>query len=246
MIRNSIIMMSVCLACGGLSHAQKDTAAHRALYQEINDGAADMQSMTGKLQGDDGRIALTAWKDDDGIRKIVAKEPNGTVTEYYLQEEEPMFVFRMFKDGDGVKVEERLYFKDGEIFKWLTTEKNAPVFHAEDYQATTEMHVDACTNYLKALKKPGKQAQAGGDSLEGVFAGLEQGDYTHWKMKLKDGSERSFFVLQTTPAMEKALDDPEKFSGRKCRITWKKSTEELPEAGGKVEIEKLLGVEWMP
>jgi hypothetical protein len=28
-------------------------------------------------------------------------------------------------------------------------------------------------------------------------------------------------------------------------VTWKKSTENIPEAGGKMEIEQILSVEWL-
>jgi hypothetical protein len=225
---------------GGLS-AQQDTANHRAVYQDINSKAGAMQAVSGEIKGEDGVVKLTGWKETGVLRKIVAKSAGGEVTEYYLEGEKPLFVFRMSKDGDGNKVEERLYFKDGEIFKWLTTEKNAPVFHAEDYQATTEMHLTDCQAYVSALKKD----KAAPLVVEGTFSGIEQGDYAHWNIKTKDGEERSFFVMKADAEIEKVLENPRPHVGKACRVTWKKSMEEIPEAGGKMEIEQVVAVEWV-
>lgn len=82
-------------------------------------------------------------------------------------------------------------------------------------------------------------------TLEGTFLGIEQGDYFHWKMKTADGEERSFFILKPDESVDKMVDKPEGFVGKKCRITWKTSTENIPEAGGKMEVEQILSVEWL-
>lgn len=220
--------------------AQEDTSRHREVYQDINNKAAAMQTVSAAHKGEDGEVKLIGWKDAGAMRKIVAKSASGT-TEYYLEHEQPLFVFRVSKDKEGNKVEERLYFKEGDIFKWLTTEKNAPVFHAEDYQATTEMHLADCGAYLTALQKD----KAAALTVDGVFLGVEQGDYTHWNIKTKEGTERSFFVLQTDAGIDKVLEDPKPYQGKSCRIMWKKSVEEIPEAGGRMEIEQVVSVEWL-
>jgi len=88
---------------------------------------------------------------------------------------------------------------------------------------------------------PAKKAK----TLEGTFVGIEQGDYFHWNMKTADGEERSFFILKPDESVNKMVDKPEAFVGKKCRITWKTSTENIPEAGGKMEVEQILSVEWL-
>jgi hypothetical protein len=138
----------------------------------------------------------------------------------------------VFPDGEGGRIEERLYFRDGGIFKWLTSVKDAPPFHGEDYEDTTKMHNRRCGIFLKALG--GGAAEAA--TVEGKFLGVEEGDYTHWRMSDGKGGERSFFVLQTTP---------DKFKGKRCRVTWKRSAENIEEAGGKVEIDVLVSAEWL-
>lgn len=235
------LIFCVVTAFSGKILAQQDTAHHRALYKEINEAAEAMDTAEAKARDEEREVTLKAWLEGGNVRKILASDAGGTISEYYLEEEEPVFVFNVSPDAAGGKVEERLYFRDGVVFKWLTTEKDAPVFHAEDYQATTELHLRLTALYLDALGK----GAAAGNSLEGRFLGLEEGDFTHWRMSDGDDRERSFFLLRTTPEMEKTLEDPEAFKGKRCRIRWKTSEEELEEAGGKTELDMLLSVEWL-
>lgn len=91
---------------------------------------------------------------------------------------------------------------------------------------------------LKGAAKPKAALTA-----EGTFTGIEQGDYAHWKMRTKSG-EVSFYILKPDASVEKVLAKPKPFVGRKCRITYKKTTENIPEAGGKMEIQQIVSVEW--
>jgi hypothetical protein len=83
-----------------------------------------------------------------------------------------------------------------------------------------------------------------GQTAEGVFTGIEQGDYAHFKLRESDGTERSFFILQTDAAIERVLADPREYEGRNCRVRWERRSENIPEAGGPMEIDVLLGVDW--
>ncbi len=236
--------------------AQKETAHHRAVYDAINKAEGSMQKVKATHKDEPTEFALTGYLQDGEVKKIVSlcgDDGSGPV-EYYLEGEQPLFVYstwyKMTDSGKkGPLVEERLYFKDGEIFKWLTTEKPAPVFHGEDYQATTEMHITNCAAFVAALKKAdGKsagKAQAAGKVIEGTFTGIEEGDYFHWNMKTKSGEDASFFIMRPDDSVEKVTENPDKYVGKKCRVTWKKSTENIPEAGGKMEIEQILSVEWL-
>ena len=140
--------------------AQSETAHHRAAYDAINKAEASMKKVKATHKDEPTEFALTGYIQGGEVKKIVSlcgDDGSGPV-EYYLEGEQPLFVYsiwyKMTDEGKrGAKVEERLYFKDGAIFKWLTTEKPAPVFHGEDYQATTEMHTANCAAFLAALKK---------------------------------------------------------------------------------------------
>jgi len=251
MFKSAILLALTSLAIIAPASAQEDTAHHRAVYAKVNAAEKSLEKVSGKTRFDDTSFDLTGWLESGKPSKIVAKSPDGATTEFYLEDGAPLFVFSSYRrageDGKpGQPIEERLYFKDGEIFKWLTTEKPAPVFHAEDYAATGELLANQCKAFAAALtKKSGAKPAAAGTTLEGTFTGIEQGDYAHWNIRTKDGKERSFFILKPDASVEKALDDPKKFVGKSCRVTWKKSTEEVPEAGGKMEIEQILSVEWL-
>jgi len=236
------------------ANAQSDTAHHRAVYNEINANEAALKKVTATHKEDETAFALTGFLDGGEVKKIVAVcgDDGDGVTEYYLEGEKPLFVFNTYRKGaegskNRAKVEERLYFKDGNIFKWLTTEKPAPVFHGEDYQATTELYTTNCEAFVAALKKgrPADKPKAAAKLTDGTFLGIDEGDYFHWKMRTVDGEEVSYFILKPDASVDKVIENPEAHVGKKCRVTWKKSVENLPEAGGKMEIEQILSVEWL-
>lgn len=83
-------------------------------------------------------------------------------------------------------------------------------------------------------------------TLSGTFQGIEQGDYFHWKMTDKKGNEHSFFILATDGSIDAVVDAPEKFVGKACSVKWKSSNVEIPEAGGKMDIDQILSVTWDP
>lgn len=235
-----------------LGHAQSDTSHHRAVYDQINEKEASLKKATATHKDDPTEFALTGWLDGGEVKKIVAKNSDDGegVEEYYLENEKPLFVFSTYyqtaESGKrGAKVEERLYFKDGSVFKWLTTEKPAPVFHGEDYAATTERLVTNCAAFVAALKKGKATPKVATKIAEGTFVRIEEGDYFHWNMKSNSGEALSFFIMKPDASVDKVIDNPEAYVGKKCRVTWKKSTENLPEAGGKMEIEQILSVEWL-
>ncbi len=80
---------------------------------------------------------------------------------------------------------------------------------------------------------------------EGKFLRIDEGDYFHWVMKdSESGEEVDYFILKPDASVEAVTDDPDKFVGKKCRVTWKESTENLPEAGGKTDVQQILSVTW--
>lgn len=80
---------------------------------------------------------------------------------------------------------------------------------------------------------------------EGTFSGIEWGDYAHWTMRTAAGKELSFFVMQPDASVEKVMKTPEKYVGKKCRVQWRKTVENVPEAGGEMELEEIVSVEWL-
>jgi hypothetical protein len=250
----SFLHAAALLVCSTMAHAQSDTAHQRMVYTEINAKEKSLKKVTATYLDESTEFALTGFLDGGEVKKIVAicGDDGAGVTEYYLEGEKPLFVFNTYSTGaEGAKnrpkVEERLYFKNGSVFKWLTSQKPAPVFHGEDYQATTELYTTNCVAFVAALKK-GQAAgkpQAAAKLTDGTFLGVEEGDYFHWKMRTADGVEVSYFILKPDTSVDKTLENPTAYVGKKCRVTWKKSTENIPEAGGKMEIEQILSVQWL-
>jgi len=234
------------LAFSCVAVADVDTAHHKTVYAQINNNGEAFQKVTASASDDSGRISLTGWLDGVEVRKIVAKPGcmgNGA-DEYYLENEKPLFVFSTY-EKTGKKVEERIYFDGGRIVKWLTTDKSAPVLHGEDYESQAGYLNSHCTDFVAALKSKGTGKTAkDAQSVDGVFLGIEQGDYAHWNMRTADGREMSLFILRPGTSVSKVLDNPDAFAGRKCRVTWNISTENIPEAGGNLQVEQILDVEW--
>lgn len=100
----------------------------------------------------------------------------------------------------------------------------------------------------KTFASTGAGGEIHGSTLnvtEGKFLRIDEGDYFHWVMKdAETGDEVSYFIIKPDASVEAVTDNPEKFVGKKCRVTWKESTENLPEAGGKTDVQQILSVTW--
>jgi hypothetical protein len=233
--------------------AEEDLSRSKALYKEINEKLASYAPATGSVKVGDTSYTLKGWLEGDQVRKIeaTAKNAERTYEELYLEQETPRFVLsthsQLKEQGKaGPRVEERIYFADGSIVKWLTTAKPTPVLSTEDYARMKGVLTKNCAAFVAALKK-GKLANAAKvETLEGTFTGIEQGDYFYWKMRTAVGEERSFFILRPEDAVSKVADEPKAFIGKRCRIRWKTSTELIPEANERIEVEQILNVEWLP
>ncbi|MEN3940630.1 hypothetical protein WJU23_04995 [Prosthecobacter sp. SYSU 5D2] len=249
----SLLHVIAILALSPAAHAQNDTAHHRAVYSRINDSEKSFQKVSATYKDDPLVFSLTGWMQGGEVLKIIAvsNEDGDGVEEYYLEDGKPLFVFSTYKKDHLSKspkiIENRLYFKDGAIFKWLTNDKDGGILHAEDYVSEGERLTSNAAAFLKALKNKGagKGKAKAAQVAEGVFTGIEQGDYFHWNMRTSSGADLSFFILTPDASVEKVLENPQAFAGKKCRVTWKKSMETIPEAGGKTEVSQILSVEWL-
>jgi hypothetical protein len=240
-----------CLSAAGLMHAQDDTAAHRKLYSEINAAAGKMKQVAATTEVDGLGFELKAWLEGEELKKIVSRVPgedgDGS-EEYYFQGGELVFVFRHYEaaaeDGKkGVQMEDRFYLKDGALFKWLGSDKTAVSPKSEDFKLEEQRLKELSANFVAAVKK--KPVAAALTETTGVFVGIEEGDYAHWQMKEGKGEEVSFFILKPEASVEAVLENPAKYVGKRCRVSVQKSMETIPEAGGKIEVEQILGVKWL-
>ncbi len=235
--------------------AQDDTAHHRAVYQEINEKAASWKQVKATHKDDPIVFELQGWMDGKDLRKIlsiVPGEDGDGSEEYYLENGQPLFVFRRYSDinQDTGKVlakhEDRFYFKDGKMFKWLDTAKKPVKTTSEDFIAEAERLALNTRSFITAFKGKGVATKSPAvHSTTGTFLGIEQGDYAHWHLKSERGKEVTYFILRPDASVEKVLENPKAYQGKKCRVHWKASTEKIPEAGGDIKVEQILRVEWL-
>lgn len=239
------------LASPALIQAQSDTAHHRAVYAQINEKEKSLTKVTGTHKDEPLVFSLTGWMEGSQLRKIVAisSEDGHGIEEYYLENEQPLFVYSTYQrdalSKKPVTIENRLYFKDGHIFKWLTNDKAAGVLHGEDYAGETERLTSNCTAFVAALKNKKSGKTAATQVTEGTFVRIDEGDYLHWNMNTSSEDELSLFILKPDASVEKVMDNPQDYVGKRCRATWKTSLEDIPEAGGKIEVKQILSVEWI-
>jgi hypothetical protein len=238
--------------------AQEETAHHREVYAAINAQEKSLKPVKAIHKEDELTFELKGWKDGDELKKILVTVPgedgDGS-EEFYLENGKPLFVFSHYrtagpKEGKAPqRVENRFYFKDGKLFKWLSSERKEVAQKDPDFASEATRLTSNFDHFVAAFKgkdaAPDKPAPTEAKAATGTFTGIEQGDYAHWLMKTQAGEELSYFILKGDESVAKVLAKPKAFIGRRCRVKLKTSMEDIPEAGGKVEIEQVLGVEWL-
>jgi hypothetical protein len=240
------------------ANAQDDTATHRKVYAEIEAAEGKMKQVKATTEVDGLEFELKGWREGKELRKIVARVPgeDGDGSEaYYFKGGELLFVFRQYaaaaEDGKkGAQVEDRFYLKDGALIKWLGSDKKAVSPGSEDFKLEGQRLEELSAAFVAALDE--KPVAAAAVEMTGVFLGIEEGDYAHWRMKDGKGGEVSFFILKPEASVEAVLENPEKFVGKRCRVTWKKSMESVPVAGAasaeavrEMEVEQIFEVKWL-
>ncbi len=75
--------------------------------------------------------------------------------------------------------------------------------------------------------------------FEGTFTGIEQGDYAYFKVK-NAKAEKSFMVIKTDKTYETISANPDKYIGKKVRVHWVATKVDVPEAGGKINVDKYI------
>lgn len=258
-MRNTILHMVLFLVLPLLAFGQADTARHRKVYDEVNKGLKSMRRVkaVARAPGVEYDSELAAWLDAGGVRKIlaIARDDSGDVErEFYFEGGQLLFVFHAIKRREGKKqvttVENRFYFEDGKLFKYLGGTEKAPVKPAdEDFQSEAKELPQAAAAFRAAVEKPGgkpaqpaKEAKAAKSGVAtGTFTGIEQGDYAHLNLKTADGTEDSFFVLNDDNGLKPFVENPAKYTGKKIEVRWEEREENIPEAGGKMEIRVAVG-----
>ena len=79
--------------------------------------------------------------------------------------------------------------------------------------------------------------------MHGKVAGIEQGDYVHLNFEDDEGETHSFF-LSNDSSFQQMIEFPEKFTGREATLRWHTVVRDIPENGGKTEIDEAISIEF--
>ncbi|MBX7210200.1 MAG: hypothetical protein K1X78_17910 [Verrucomicrobiaceae bacterium] len=229
--------------------AQVDVSHQRLVYNQINKNEAAYKRVSVSTTLGDLQWELNGWFDGNELRKIEAKVPGedgDCSTEFYLEKDELVFVFRTYTAAGArkEKFENRYYFKDWEMVQWIGPDKKAVDPKNADYMPEKAGLTDKAMKFGIALKEK-RLVGAPVQVLEGVFTGIEEGDYYHWDMRSTAGKQTSFFILKADASVDRVVTNAKAFVGKKCRIKWKPSVVTIPEEGGKIELDQILSVEWI-
>ena len=108
-------------------------------------------------------------------------------------------------------------------------------------KSTTEKPAETSKENSSETPKTEKSSQ-NEQVFEGTFEGIEQGDYAYFKVK-NGKEEKSFMIFNTDKTYETISANPEKYIGKKVKVYWVATKEEVPEAGGKIDVEKYIKAE---
>jgi hypothetical protein len=246
-------ILSLLLATTAFLHAQADTAYHRKIYAEINEQQSRYAKSQANFAEDGVDFRVKGFSQNGTLRKIeveVLGEHGSGNHEYYLENGLPLFVYVVTKTQDfngkvTDRYEDRYYFRNGVLFKWLDFEKKPVDPTSGEFQQEGQYFSENTQKFIRSLAaKPAPKAPAG-NVTTGVFTGIEEGDYFHWMMRPQGGEIVTFFILNTTPAIDAAIANPGQFLGKSCRVTWRSKVMNIPEAGGNIDITEILGVQWL-
>jgi hypothetical protein len=163
------ILCAAALLAPALSHGQADTAAARQLFSDINKRLPqlDQVSFISKRPGVSYKAEGRAWSDAGTIVKIeiIERDDSGdVVSEFYFSNSTLVFVYEAIKgfadsgntNKQITKLEERYYFRDGKLFKWISgmakDQSDNPVGNA-DFADAGKSRLAAANTFIAAARK---------------------------------------------------------------------------------------------
>jgi hypothetical protein len=156
--------LAALVAASNAAYAQDDTAAARQLFADVNRQLAGMRKSNtlARLPGVAWTSEVRAWSDTEGVRKLEAidRDDDGdVVTEYYYAGGRLVFAYQATRGFNpaGKQVtrnEEREYFADGRMFKWLGgMDKVANPPAGAGFAKESAARLAASAFYLQALAR---------------------------------------------------------------------------------------------
>jgi hypothetical protein len=160
------LLAAACLAFFPVTPAlaQADTAAAREAVADINGRLARLERAGFRTQRPEVEYAsqVKAWADAQGVRKleVLDRDDSGdVVTEYYFAGGALVFAYRAIRGYNeagrqATRSEDRQYFRDGKMFRWLGGLEKAAVAPGDPEFATEgRERLAAADFYLQAARR---------------------------------------------------------------------------------------------
>lgn len=248
----SLALVALALFAPGGAFAQADTAAARQAYAEVNGRLASLKEtrLTVRRPGFAYDNELRAWSEGEALRKIesVARDDSGdVVVEYYFGKgQQFLFAYVAVKGWEGprqvTRVEQRQYFDDGRMFKWLGGREAAPVPRSDPaFAKEGEARLDELAAYVPAIRakwaasappvalSSGGTVSVGGQSkrASGTLVRMENGDIACY-LHLKDEKGAAFTELGDFELCQREKE----LLGRRVALTYRMGNVQSEECQG--------------
>lgn len=236
----------------------------KRVYEEIKEELPGLYKDTFEFNLPDAPVPpeVSAWVDKGFPRKISITYPGdhgATVEEYYYAlaggELELVLAYQSITteavDGSNSTTRDHLfYFDDGRMLRWVDENDERVSPTSADFTSKEEELLATSDRVLAqmagTLDDGGSGSGSGGgaepvEEATGIFDGFEQGDYLYLHLS-SNGEQSSFMILRTDGALEKLINNPEKYIGKRITVLWQNAVENIPEAGGPTEVTKAVSV----
>ena len=109
--------------------------------------------------------------------------------------------------------------------------------------STTASGADSTAKPVVDPMPPAEQPKAALETLTGTYVTTEIGDYVHAVIKGDDNTEYSFYLSEDFPEARSAEMGEGLWDGKAVKVQWRKVERDIPEAGGRIEIDELVSIE---
>ncbi len=205
-----------------LAGAQPDTEQARRVFSETNQQIPQLERVTffTRRPGAGYSAEGTAWRDKNTVKKIeiIERDDSGdVVSEWYFSGSTLVFVLESVRGfsntapGNKLRTvtEERFYFRDGKLFKWLSGMGNNKTENPTTGQAFTQAAqslLAASAAFVNAVQQTGASGpvRVGGVNKQtiGTVTGLNAGDRGCY-IKLTSEQGRAFEEMADFSVCEK-------------------------------------------
>jgi hypothetical protein len=203
--------------------AQADSTLMPPAFGQINGQLEAMHSLQFESQRPDVDYPseVSVWSDRGGVRKLVVidrDDAGDVLTEYYFEAGELVFAYQAIKGFDDsghtrVRSEERQYFRDHAMYRWLSEVGGEQSQHDQDdpeFSDEADIRLAAADWFLSAAADIGAPASVdtvlvGGmrKRVSGTLVAADAGDIACY-LSLRDDDEEDFQELADFDLCERA------------------------------------------